>query len=147
MVTYITGIHALNIPCSLNTSGDWHRGSLDWDNPYTRDTEDSVFKDWGLEEHPIGLVANHIRAVLDILEEGKKIPLINTFHYDFISNSEYDDLIREKSMLLQNLPHYRVIKEVVDRNLYKPKYTLEELRNSGKLQRQGKTFNFNKRRN
>ena len=23
---YITGLYALNIPCKLNTSGDWHRG-------------------------------------------------------------------------------------------------------------------------
>ena len=146
MTVYVSGLHALNIPCSLHTSGDWHRGSLDWDNPYTRDTRDSVFGDWGIEEHEIGKVANHIRAVLDILEEGKKIPLINTFHYDFISTSEYDDIIREKSLMLQHLPHYPTIKEVIDRNLYKPKYTLRELRISGKLHKHGNTFNFNKRR-
>lgn len=30
---YITGIHALNLPCRLDgTSGDWHGADLKWDN-------------------------------------------------------------------------------------------------------------------
>lgn len=29
---YISGVPALNIPCELNTTGDWHSACNDWDN-------------------------------------------------------------------------------------------------------------------
>ena len=27
---YISGINALNLPCSLDTCGDWHTSALQW---------------------------------------------------------------------------------------------------------------------
>jgi len=45
---YITGIHALNIPCSLDTTGDWHSSWIQWKHPRIRDTEDSIFGEYGL---------------------------------------------------------------------------------------------------
>ena len=32
---YITGQYALNLSCSLNTTGDWHTSALNWKNVYT----------------------------------------------------------------------------------------------------------------
>lgn len=109
---YITGVHALNIPCHLNTTGDWHMSGIQWDHPTMRDSQLSVYGDWGIEpNHSIpaheGLfsVANHIRACLDMLE-------IGDFYHpqgmrdDFIGWDAYTPLIFEKVMLLQNLPHW-----------------------------------------
>lgn len=39
---YITGVHALNIPCHLNTTGDWHMSGIQWDHPTMRDSQLSV---------------------------------------------------------------------------------------------------------
>lgn len=30
---YVSLIHALNLPCSLDTCGDWHTSALQWDSP------------------------------------------------------------------------------------------------------------------
>lgn len=30
---YISGIHALNLICNLDTCGDWHQSAIQWDNP------------------------------------------------------------------------------------------------------------------
>lgn len=35
---YITGVHALNIECELDTTGDWHTSALSWDAIKMRDT-------------------------------------------------------------------------------------------------------------
>lgn len=64
---YITGVAALNMPCSLKTGGDWHRDSVDWSNPDTADTDTSVFGMWGIENGH----ANHLRALADLLADGK----------------------------------------------------------------------------
>lgn len=34
---YITGIHALNLPCKLETSGDWHISAIQWDFPKVKE--------------------------------------------------------------------------------------------------------------
>lgn len=74
---YITGIHALNLPCDLITCGDWHQSALRWEKITFRESEDSIFKDYGIESnHDIPghdgkyFVANTIRALLDLLDEG-----------------------------------------------------------------------------
>ena len=72
---YITGQHALNIPCPLLTCGDWHQSAIQWNYPLFRNSNDSVFGDYGIEknvaipEHTEKYnVANHIRALLDLLD-------------------------------------------------------------------------------
>lgn len=45
---YITGIHALNLPCSLKTCGDWHTSALKWVDITYADTESSILGDWGI---------------------------------------------------------------------------------------------------
>ena len=66
---YITGTYALNLNSPTDTDGDWHYSSIDWLRAPLWDTEDSVYKDWGIyhcevpDRGPV-MVANHIRAVL-----------------------------------------------------------------------------------
>ena len=45
---YITGQHALNIPCPLLTCGDWHQSAIQWNYPLFRNSNDSVFGDYGI---------------------------------------------------------------------------------------------------
>lgn len=46
---YITGLHALQCPCALNTPGDTQHASVDWTYPALADTETAFFKDYGVE--------------------------------------------------------------------------------------------------
>ena len=74
---YISGIFALNIPCPLGTTGDWHRSSLTWNKLRLHESDDSVMKEKGIEKdvyvRELGgryNVANHIRAIADLLDDG-----------------------------------------------------------------------------
>lgn len=44
---YISGIHALNIEDSTNACGDWHTSALNWASIQLKDSEKSIFGDWG----------------------------------------------------------------------------------------------------
>jgi len=112
---YITGIHALNLPCSLLTCGDWHCSALKWESITYRDTNDSAFGEWGIEHcavvpehHGIHAIANHVRALLDLLEMGN-FSAAQGMNQDFICNDDYNDEIFDKVTLLMNLPHWREI--------------------------------------
>ncbi len=77
IMKYISGIFALNIPCSLGTTGDWHSSSLPWDKLTLHESEDSVLKEKGIERSVYVKefggkynVANHIRAIADLLDHG-----------------------------------------------------------------------------
>lgn len=91
---YVSGLFALNLPCSLNTTGDWHRTSLPWDKVEIKDSDKSPLKDFGIEKN-IYIdelnanynVANHIRACVDILDEGR-YTLVSGMRYDFFDNNE-----------------------------------------------------------
>ena len=94
-MTYVTGIHALNLPCHLDTCGDWHTSALRWDDVSSADTADSIFGDYGIEDgHTIPLhngcyyVANHIRACLDLLEQGKYAQ-VQGMKRNLIGNDKY----------------------------------------------------------
>lgn len=94
---YITGIHALNLPCHLSTSGDWHQSALQWDNPQIRESNEMFYKDYGIElEHAIPEhtekynIANTLRALLDLLYE-QNFSLAQGAKEDFIGNSDYDE--------------------------------------------------------
>ena len=92
---YITGIHALNIPCKLDTCGDWHCSALKWEKVAIEDTEKSPFGTYGIEmnktipEHSEKFaVANHIRACLDLIEKGD-FSNAQGMNEDFIVNKKY----------------------------------------------------------
>lgn len=76
---YVTGRHAMNLPCSLGTWGDYRTFAVNWDKLTILDSEDSVFGDYGIEtgrtipflaDNKEYNIANHIRAFLDLLTIG-----------------------------------------------------------------------------
>lgn len=112
---YISGQHALNLPCELETCGDWHTSALQWDHPFIRESTNSIFGDYGIEkdkripEHEQRYnTANHIRALLDLLEEGR-FSIAQGMRDDFICNDEYDDEIFEKVFLLRHAVNWEEI--------------------------------------
>ena len=71
---YISGVFALNIEDSLETCGDWHTSALDWNRIRLVESDNTIFKDYGIErdkkipEHTgVYNVANTLRAVLDLM--------------------------------------------------------------------------------
>lgn len=48
---YLTGLYALNLPCQLDTCGDWHSKSIDWSHPDIRESNNSILKDYGIEKN------------------------------------------------------------------------------------------------
>lgn len=103
---YITGLHALNLDCKLDTCGDWHTSSLRWDKLNIKESEVSVFGSYGIEqersvpEHKEKHnVANHIRAILDLLED-KSFSILGDFKNDFVCNDKYTNEIFNKVSLL-----------------------------------------------
>ena len=126
---YLSGIHALNLKCSLETCGDWHQSALKWENLTWMESDQSIFKDYGIETNRedlaiIGLrkinIANHIRAILDLLVE-RKFPLAQGMNNDFICNDKYDDEIFHKVMELKNLPYFDEISNFMGKE-YKMKW-------------------------
>ena len=109
---YITGQHALNIPCPLLTCGDWHQSAIQWNYPLFRNSNDSVFGDYGIEknvaipEHTEKYnVANHIRALLDLLEMGK-LSLAQGMNNDYICNDDYTQQVFNQVMRLSHSPFW-----------------------------------------
>ncbi len=104
---YLSGMHALNISCELDTSGDWHQSNYKWQNLEFNESESTLFKDYGIENNkklPNGVVtnvANHIRASLDLIVS-RKFNLISGFKDDFICNSKYHNEIFRKIIILKN---------------------------------------------
>ena len=98
---YISGIYALNIPCSLDTTGDWHRSSLPWKEVELKDSEESPLKGLGIEKdvyiRELGRsfnVANTLRACVDFLDEGKYLSA-SGMRRDYICNDKYDRTLFE----------------------------------------------------
>lgn len=120
-MVYITGLHALNIECSLCTPGDWHMSALNWDNLKLKESKKSIFRDYGIEtgrtvpEHAEEYnVANHIRAVLDMIEEGN-FGVVQGFKEDFICNDKYTEEIFEQVLKLKDNSNWEDIKKFMGR--------------------------------
>ena len=104
---YISGLHALNLPCSLDTTGDWHASSMDWENMCVLDSSFSPWKDYGIEkdrEIPyasgIWAVANHIRACLDLLLM-EDFSNAKGMRNDYIGNDAYNKELFSKVLFLK----------------------------------------------
>lgn len=117
---YISGVHALNLPCKLHTTGDWHTSAIQWDHPHVRDTKTSFFGEWGIEDsHPIPChdgtysVANHLRACLDMLEEGDFSNLQGMYH-DYIGTDEYIPLFFKKVLCMKKLSNWSEIDKFME---------------------------------
>lgn len=118
---YITGIHALNLSCNLETCGDWHTSALRWRDISFKNTGESIYGEWGIEydcvipEHSGTFpVANHIRALLDLLEDGK-FSVAQGMREDFICNEKYTPLVFEKVWELREVPHWTAVDEFMKR--------------------------------
>ena len=114
---YITGIHALNLTCSLETPGDWHQSAIQWQKPRMRESDGSLFGTYGIEknskvpEHSgTFFVANHIRALLDLIEEGN-FPTAQGMRDELICNDKYTQEIFEKVILMKDLSHWQKISD------------------------------------
>jgi len=112
---YITGVHALNLTCSLLTCGDWHSPAIQWEKPTYRSTEDSLFGEYGIEycsnvpgNEGTYAVANHIRALLDLLEIGN-YGIAQGMNKDYICNDDYTEEIFSKVLLMKELPNWNSI--------------------------------------
>lgn len=136
---YITGIHALNLTCSLDTCGDWHQSAIQWSNPFFRNSKDSIFGQYGIEKdikipESDGLynVANHIRALLDILELGK-FTLAQGMRDDYICNDKYSLEIFDQVIKLSTAPLWPKIDRFMEKEYlmawvrYRREYTHERL--------------------
>lgn len=112
---YISGIHALNLPCSLSTCGDWHQSSLKWENIYMGETVGSLFGSYGIEKKEVlplnkkvFYVANHIRALLDLLVS-RNFSTAQGMNEDYICNEQYDQEIFDKVSQMKTLPYWNEI--------------------------------------
>ncbi|MDR3037357.1 MAG: hypothetical protein LBU31_02990 [Coriobacteriales bacterium] len=116
---YLTGIYALNVPSSLDADGDWHASALDWTRARTRDSADALFGEWGIEEQSVptlGMmpVANTVRALLDLLEEGR-YGLARGMRDELIANEEYTPLVFALVMQMKCLPNWDEIDRFMGR--------------------------------
>ena len=112
---YISGIHALNLTCSLETCGDWHQSGICWDRLNLYDSDKSIFGEYGIEKdkyipflNETYNVANHIRALLDLLEQGH-FTVAGGMRDDFICNDKYNEEIFYKVLLLKNKSHWEKV--------------------------------------
>ena len=114
---YLTGLHALNLPCELPTTGDWHAPGLIWGNIPLSESSTSIYGDYGIEINRtinyggcagIYNVANHIRVILDFLELNQLI-LAQGFRNNFFC-VEIDYIpFFERVFMLHELPHWESI--------------------------------------
>lgn len=118
---YISGIHALNLTCSLDTCGDWHQSAIQWKNLNLRESVGSVWGDYGIESdkkipdhNELYNAANHIRALLDLILDGK-FSVAQGMRKDFICTDKYDNELFEKIYQLHNMPQWEKVDKFMGR--------------------------------
>lgn len=119
---YLTGIHALNVPCPLDTCGDWHQAALNWENLTLNNTEDSLLDVYGVFEStqvPDGIggfktmyVANTIRALYDLILVGDYAH-VQGMRNDFICNEKYTPEVFELAKKFRNTKYWKQVDKVL----------------------------------
>lgn len=123
---YLSGMKALNIPCKLNTSGDWHLWCFNWDKNELLNSSDSIFHEYGIEKNkklPNGEVlnvANHIRACIDMIANSE-FNLAQGMRHDFICTEEYDDEVFNLVLRLKDNSNWQEIDKFMGKE-YKMKW-------------------------
>lgn len=107
---YITDIHALNLSNDLDTTGDWHRGAIQWEAPRMGNTDTSPFGSWGIMfSSPVTVpehegetfnIANHLRACADAIAAGR-FTIVQGMKETFIGNDKYNLELFEQIIKLQ----------------------------------------------
>ncbi|WP_304857489.1 MULTISPECIES: hypothetical protein [Bacteria] len=110
---YITDIHALNLPCSLGTTGDWHTSALQWDRLRIRESEESPWGDWGIESPSAARVpqhegmrfnvANHVRALADMIA-AHRFTVAQGASEAFLDGNDYDNELFSHIIMLKGTP-------------------------------------------
>ena len=104
---YVTGIHALNIPNSTDTPGDWHASALAWEKITYLESDETPFGDWGIERDIVPFVdpdapvfhADDVRACLDLIFMSD-FAQARGMRESFIDNEEYTPVVFEMVELL-----------------------------------------------
>lgn len=119
---YITGIHALNLPCQLDTCGDWHSTAIQWEKPTINESEGSFFGEYGIErniqvpflDNKEYNVANHIRALLDLMLQNK-LSIVQGIRDSYICNDDYTQEIFSKVIQLRKNDNWKEIDQLMSR--------------------------------
>ncbi|WP_303690996.1 nucleotidyl transferase AbiEii/AbiGii toxin family protein [Megamonas hypermegale] len=105
---YLSGIFALNLMCDLDTFGDWHTSAINWKKLNFWDSNHSIWGNYGIETNRTipenngkFNVANHIRALLDLISIGD-FPTAQGMRDNFICNDKYTPEIFSKVSMLKN---------------------------------------------
>jgi hypothetical protein len=119
IMKYLTGIFALNIEDSLETCGDWHTSAMDWNKITLEESDNTIFKDYGIEinksipEHDEKYnVANTLRAVLDLMINNK-LKYLKGFRNDFFCTDKYNNEFFSKVIQLRNLDNWEEINHLM----------------------------------
>ena len=101
--------------CNLDTFGDWHTSAIDWKKLNFWDSSHSIWGDYGIETNrtiPENSgkfnVANHIRALLDLISIGD-FPTAQGMRDNFICNDKYTPEIFSKVSMLKNRENWSAI--------------------------------------
>ena len=114
---YVTGRHAMNLPCSLGTWGDYRTSAVNWDKLTILDSEERVFGDYGIEigrtipflaDNKEYNIANHIRAFLDLLTLGDYASA-EGMKDEYICNDAFTEEIFAKVSMLRSRPNWQII--------------------------------------
>lgn len=117
---YITGMLALNMPCSLTgpngpCTGDWHSASYKEDDRFFMETDNHPFGTWRVEKTNDGrYVADTIRACADLI-------LAFQFGYaqgmrdDYIVTDRFDGELFSRILSLKDTPGYHAIDEFMEK--------------------------------
>jgi len=121
---YLSGIHALNINCDLETCGDWHQSGIQWSNLVLLDSEKSIYGDYGIETNKkvpghtnTCNVANHIRALLDLIQQGN-FCTAQGMKENYICNESYTQEIFQKVSVMRNFSNWTDIDGFMTREYY-----------------------------
>lgn len=120
---YISEIFALNLfdanswDSDYFMPGDWHQSAIKWDNLRFLETEDSIFKDFGIYKNKsvpfhdgTYYVANILRACLDMLELGQ-FTILQGMNNNYICNEKITPILFYKVLMLRNNENWDNIKK------------------------------------
>lgn len=122
---YVTGIIALGTECELNTPGLWNipkETFIDEKMCKNVESDESPFKDWGIEQNKIIKyrefclfnVANHVRAYVDMLYDGKFDELKDVFFEAINDSKSRQDIFMLVYGKLRHLAQFKKINEFME---------------------------------